>query len=868
MRGVRSLFDPSAADREVADEVTDYLERATQAHIARGLSPDDARRAARLELGNTTAVREQVRTAGWENLISSFLADVRHGARQLRRNPGATAITVLTLALGIGATTAIFSAVNPILFESLPYPEASRVVMIWDVGAEGAHQNGTFATFRELADRNRTFDAIAVMKPWQPTMTGADQAERFDGQSVSADYFRALGVAPALGRDFDAADDRLNAPRVVVVSDAFWRRRLAADRGVIGRPITLDDNSYTVIGVMPAGFDNVLSPDAQLWTPLQYDMSQGRVWGHHLRTIGRLKSGATIAQASGDINAIAKSLIVKHPQAFGHPALGISALQADLTRGVRPALIAVLGAVLLVLIIACVNVMNLLLARGAQRRGEFAMRAALGASRGRMIRQSLTESLLLSLIGGGAGLLVAQSGVRALVALSPPGLPRVSAIAVNGPVFAFTLVVSTVVGLAFGLLPALDAARSSLHAGLQQTSRRSAHGHSAMRRSLVVAEVALALVLLVGSGLLLRSLERFFSVAPGFESSHVLTMQVQTSGHRFDADTVTYRYFAAALEAVRQVPGVTAAGFTSQLPLSGDDEVYGVHLEQDLNPDEERTAFRYAVSPGYLEAMRIPLRRGRMLDEHDDAAAPWAVVINESFAARKFRGTDPIGQHVHVGATTAPWYTVVGVVGDVKQLSLAASRSEAVYVTPTQSPFADRALSLVVRTSGDPAAIAPAVRRAIWSVDKDQPIVRVVTMDALVARSGAERRFAMVIFTAFAIVALVLAAAGIYGVLAGSVAERTREIGVRAALGASRSSIRGLVLRQGMILALIGAVIGLVGAVAASRALVTLLFGVTNLDPVTYVGVSVLLLAVSAVACWVPAWRAARVDPAITLRAE
>jgi putative ABC transport system permease protein len=868
MRGVRSLFDPSAADREVADEVTDYLERATQAHIARGLSPDDARRAARLELGKTTAVREQVRTAGWENLISSFLADVRHGARQLRRNPGATAITVLTLALGIGATTAIFSAVNPILFESLPYPEASRVVMIWDVGAEGAHQNGTFATFRELADRNRTFDAIAVMKPWQPTMTGADQAERFDGQSVSADYFRALGVAPALGRDFDAADDRLNAPRVVVVSDAFWRRRLGADGGVIGRPITLDDNSYTVIGVMPAGFDNVLSPDAQLWTPLQYDMSQGRVWGHHLRTIGRLKSGATIAQASGDINAIAKSLIVKQPQAFGHPALGISALQADLTRGVRPALIAVLGAVLLVLIIACVNVMNLLLARGAQRRGEFAMRAALGASRGRMIRQSLTESLLLSLIGGGAGLLVAQSGVRALVALSPPGLPRASAIAVNGPVFAFTLVVSTVVGLAFGLLPALDAARSSLHAGLQQTSRRSAHGHSAMRRSLVVAEVALALVLLVGSGLLLRSLERFFSVAPGFESSHVLTMQVQTSGRRFDADTITYRYFAAALEAVRRVPGVTAAGFTSQLPLSGDDEVYGVHLEQDLNPDEERTAFRYAVSPGYLEAMRIPLRRGRMLDEHDDAAAPWAVVINESFAARKFRGTDPIGQHVHVGATTAPWYTVVGVVGDVKQLSLAASRSEAVYVTPTQSPFADRALSLVVRTSGDPAAIAPAVRRAIWSVDKDQPIVRVVTMDALVARSGAERRFAMVIFTAFAIVALVLAAAGIYGVLAGSVAERTREIGVRAALGASRSSIRGLVLRQGMILALIGAVIGLAGAVAASRALVTLLFGVTNLDPVTYVGVSVLLLAVSAVACWVPAWRAARVDPAITLRAE
>jgi putative ABC transport system permease protein len=429
--------------------------------------------------------------------------------------------------------------------------------------------------------------------------------------------------------------------------------------------------------------------------------------------------------------------------------------------------------------------------------------------------------------------------------------------------------ITTLIGLVVGLIPALHASRADLQIGLQQSSRRTAGGHQLTRRTLVVAEVALAIVLLVSSGLLLRSLQRLFAVTPGFDASHLLTMQVQTSGHRFD-DSTTHRFFAEALDAVRRVPGVTAAAFTSQLPLSGDSEKYGMHFESSPsgNLEADDGVFRYAVSPGYFETMGIPLRRGRLLDAHDVAGAPVAILINESFAQHKFLDQDPIGQRVRVGPTDGPWYTIVGVVGDVKQTSLAVSQADAVYITPTQWFVADRAMSLVVRARVDAAALAPAIRDAIWSVDKDQPIVRLATMDDLLAASAAERRFALILFEAFGIVALALAATGIYGVLSGSVTERTREIGVRLALGASRGNILALVVRQGMTLTGLGVVIGLSGAMVASQAIVTLLFGVSRLDPITYLGVIALLLGVSVIACWVPAWRAARVDPSITLRAE
>ena len=808
-----------------------------------------------------------------------WVQDFHYALRQLRKNPGFACTAILILGLGIGATTAIFSAVNPILFEPLPYPHASRIMMIWYAAEDGSPIPQTFHTYRELAERNRSFDTIAVMKPWQPTFTGADQPERFDGQRVTDGYFRVLGVAPALGRDFQAADDIPHGPKVVIVSNGLWRRRFGADRTMIGRNIKLDDDPYTVIGIMPAGFDNVLAPSAEFWSPLQYEngnivSQQTREWGHHLRMVGRLTTGASMLQARNDLERIAHTPVSEFPRppwaSMGHGFIANS-LRSDLASGVKPALVAISGAVLLVLLIACVNVTNLLLARGAQRRGEFALRAALGAGRSRLVRQLLAESLLLAALGGALGMMVAQFGVRALVALSPPELPRVDAIRLDGTVFVFALGISALIGLGGGLIPARQASRGNLQMGLQQSSARTAGGPQLTRRTLVVIEFAIALVLLVSAGLLLRSLQRLFAIDPGFDAAHVLTMQVQESGHRFDDDSARARFFAQALEAVHEVPGVASAAFTSQLPLSGDYESFGVQFAADPN-DNSEVGLRYAVSPGYFEAMRIPLRRGRVLDEHDGVGAPLAVLLSESFARRKFPGQDPLGQRLRVGPDIGradrPWGTVVGVVGDVKQASLALSDADAFYTSTTQYAWVDSVQSLVVRMRGDAAANTRAIKNAIWSVDRDQPVVRVSTMDSLLAKSEGERHFVLILFEAFGLVALVLAATGIYGVLSGSVSERMREIGVRVAVGATRGDVLALVIRQALMLTAFGIVIGLAGAMAASQVLITLLFGVSGLDPATYFGVIVLLTGVSLIACGFPAWRAAQIDPATTLRAE
>jgi putative ABC transport system permease protein len=878
LRGLSALLHRHAADKDVADEVEHYLEEATATWMTRGLSPLDARRAARLELGSPSAAREQMRSFGWEHTIHTLLADLHYAARQLLRNPGFAIVATLTVALGIGAATAIFSAVNPILFKPLPYPQAGRLMMIWEMRSDGSPRPVTFGTFHGLQERNRSFDAMAVMKPWQPAMVGTGQPERFEGQRVSADYFRALGISPALGRDFQAAEDQFHGPNVVVLSDRLWRLRFAADRTIVGQQIKLDDNLFTVIGVMPSSFENVLASAAELWAPLQYDPSlpaDGREWGHHLRMVGRLRPGVSGNQAGSELNGILRTLT--HTYANGYDSSGgppdgmvINRLQDDITRAVKPALLAILGAVGLVLLIVCVNVTNLLLALGARRRSEFAMRAALGAGRMRMIRQVLTESLLLSAIGGAFGLAVAALGVRALVALSPPGLPRVGAIHIDSAVFAFGLLITTAIGLIVGLLPALQASVSDPQSGLQQSSRTSAGGRQSTRRALAVSEIALALVLLVTAGLVLRSLQTLFAIDPGFDASHMVTMQVQEYGHRFDTDSARARFLTQALAAVAQVGGVSSAAFTSQLPLSGDFDVYGVEFESHTATAEG--ALRYAVSPGYFETTRIPLLRGRVFDERDTANALGVVLISKSLAQSKFPHQDPIGQRVRVGPNTGhselPWDTIVGVVGNVKQASLAVSQEDAFYIPTTQWPLVDNAPSLVVRTHGDAATLAPVIKNAIWSVDKDQPIVRVATMASLLTASEADRRFALTLFETFGILALVLAAVGIYGVLSGGVNERMREIGVRAALGASRRNILLLVIRQGMTLTGIGIMLGLFGAVVASQLVVSLLYGVSRFDPITYLFVIALLTGVAGIACWVPAWRAAQVDPSITLRAE
>jgi putative ABC transport system permease protein len=853
---------------ELGEEMTFHREQVEKEFEADGMSSEAAHYAAARQFGNSTRLLEQS-----QEIIrfraETAVQDLRYAVRQLRKNPGFATTAIVILALGIGATTAIFSAVNPILFEPLPYPQAGRLTMVWYRASDGSRSDQTFGTYREVAQRSRSFDEVAVIKPWQPAMTSADQPERLEGQRVSVGYFRVLGLGPALGRDFQASDDQLNGPNVVILSDALWRRRFGGDNEIVGRQIPLDDQLFTVVGVMPRKLENVLAPAAEIWAPLQYDMSLGTAWGHHLRMVARLRPNVSIAQARSELDAIARMPVAEFPRARWaalQNGLIVNSLQGDVTGGVKPSLLAIIGAVMLLLLIACVNVTNLLLARSVQRRGEFAMRAALGARRARLLRQLLTESLLLAIIGGALGMLVAQYGVRALIALSPPGLPRANAIVLDGPVLGFAIGVTTLVGLVVGLLPAFNASRRDPRSGLQLSSRAGGANQQLTRRTLVVAEVSLAFVLLVSAGLLLRSLQRLFAIDPGFDSSHLLTMQVQASGHRFDKDA-TDRFFTQALEAVRQVPGVSAAAFTSQLPLSGDDDEYGVRFDGD-DPNMGYSVFRYAVSPSYFQTAGIPLRRGRAIDERDAAGAPLAVVVSESLAKSKFAGRDPIGQRLHIGPANAPWFIIVGVAGNVRQASLALSQTWAVYIATKQSWFVDNELSFVARVHGDAAALAPAIREAIWSVDKDQPIVRVATMDNLLAATEAQRHFASILFETFAVMALLLAAVGLYGVLSGNVNERMRELGVRSALGAPRNNILGLVIRQGMLLTAIGIAIGIGGAVAASQALVTLLFGISPVDPTTYLGVVALLLGVSMVACWVPAWHASRVDPAIILRAE
>jgi putative ABC transport system permease protein len=870
-RGFRALVRRHAADREIADEVDHYLEETTAAYQAQGLAPADARRAARRDLGSQAAVQEQMRGTGWEHALETTFADLRHGGRRLRHNPGFTLVATVTLALGVAASTAIFSAVKPILIDALPYPRADRLAMIWDAGA-GRRNDVTFGTFREVAARSRSFQALAVMAAWQPSLAGSAEPQRLDGQRVSSDYFRVLAMAPALGRDFQPADDTPDAAPVAVISDGLWRR-LGGMPELVGQFVKLDGANVTVIGVMPRSFENVLSPSAEIWRPLRYDHTlpaTGPEWGHHLRMVGRIRPGVAADAAHQELSALARtpiSSVARPPWANLRDGFLVVPLQDEMTREVKPALAAVVTASLLLLAIACVNVVNLVLARGIERRAEFATRAALGASRGRLLRQLLAEALVLAGLGGTLGLALAHAAVVTIIALSPPDLPRLGAIRVDSAAFVFAAVLSVGIGLIVTIVPGVYALAGAAPAASSQAAR-IVSGHQRARRILVVAEVALALVLLVGAGLLVRTVRHLLAVAPGFRPEGVLTLQVQATGEQFRNNAATRRFFAQALDAVRQLPGVSAAAMTTQLPLTGDAEMWGVHLQS--SPTQagggDRSALVYTITPEYLNVMGISLQRGRVINDRDTASAPLAVLLSASFAQRRFPGQNPIGQRLHIGPDTGPWFTVVGVVGDVKQASLAVAPADAVYVADAQWALPARAMWFTVRTAGAPAPLVPAIRRAIWSVDKTLPIVRVATMNERVNASTIEQQFVMVLFEAFAGIALVLATIGIYGILAGSVAERTREIGLRSALGATRASILGMVLRQALIVTGTGLAVGTLIAAGASRGLETMLFGVSRGDTLTYGAVIALLIAASLLGCCVPGWRAVRIDPSVALR--
>jgi putative ABC transport system permease protein len=799
--------------------------------------------------------------------------DTRLAIRGLIRGPGFALIAVVTLALGMGATSAIYSVAKPVLFSPLPYRAPERLVMVWEKEASGADSNTGFATFADVRRDARTLESVAAIGYWSVTVTGDGRPERLVGQRVSAGFFPLLGVEPEVGRAFLPEEDSPTARAVVILGHALWKRRFGGDPSVVGRAVTLSGDSYEVVGVLPADFESLLAPEAQVWRPLRYDVSQS--WAcrtcRHLRAIARLAPGVSLVEAEQELDALSARYVAAHPTEYEVAGMRLEPLREQVVKQARPALRLVLGAAALVLLIACANVANLLFARAVRRAPEFAVRSALGAGRWRIARQMLIESVVLGIAGGVAGLLVALWSVRVLVTFAPPELPRLGVVGVDGGVLLFAGLVAVGGGLLFGVLPAAIAGRTDLLQRMGAGRRvAGARRRRALRAGLVVSEVALALALTAGAGLLVRSLDRLFAVDAGFDPADLLTMELQAAGPEYDDDATVVAMEARLLDAVLAIPGVESAGLVSQLPLGGNFDRWGVRIEDRplANPSQAPGADRYSISPGYIRAMRIPVLSGRAITEADREGALPVVLINETFAERYWPGEDPIGARVHLGAEDSPWRTIVGVVGDVRHTALDAPLAPQIYLPIRQSPWADTQIALAVRSDGDPGSFADPVRRAVWSADADLAITRVLPAPRLVRASAARRDFALRIFAAFAIVALLLAGAGIFGVLSGVVAERTREIGVRTALGATRANVLGLVVGQGMRIAGLGLVLGVAIALGCARLLRGLLFGVQPDDPATLAAVSAILALVALIACAVPALRAARTDPVRTLRTD
>ena len=825
--------------------------------------------------------REQARRArratpaghAGESMLASFRSDLRHATRLLGRSPGFTALCVLTLGVGIGATTAIFSVVNPLLLSGLPYREPDRLVSISERDSDGSPSNVGFVTYADLVERSRSLESAAAIGGWGPTLSEPGNAERVGGQRVSWTYFGMLGIKPAVGRDFRLDDDSpAAAARAVILTHGLWSRRYGGDSSIVGQAIPIDGMPHDVVGVLPASFDNVLSPTAQIFRVLRYEPSQS--WAcrtcRHLRMVGRLRDGVTHEQAAAELGALMTSLEAEHPRDYPAAGVHLVTVQERVTGRLRPVLFAVAGATAIVLLIAVANVANLQLARAMRRENEFAIRAALGAGRGRLAQQLVAEGMILAALGGMAGLMIAYVALPALVARLPEELPRLGAIRIDRWALATAAGVSLVIAFLVGLAPAWRGGRASVFETLRGGTRSAGSHRLVARGGLVVAEVALAMILLAGAGLLSRTLVELYAVDAGFEPKGLLTLEAQATGPKYDTRAALFAHHDRLREAVLAVPGVESVGIASQLPLGGNMDTYGIRAQDKPldNPALAPDADRYTVSHDFMRTMRIPLVRGRYFTPFDrDSTAP-VVIVSEALAQKVWPAEDALGKRVQLGDPASPWREVVGIAANVRHSGLDAEVTQQIYIPERQWQFADNQVALVARTSGDPVSIADEVRLAVRSVDPDQPVMRLATMDQVIARSTAQRSLALILFAAFAGIALLLAAAGIYGVLAGHVAERTREIGVRTALGATPWTIVRLVVVQGARLAVLGLGLGLAGALAFGRLLSAMLYGVGAGDPWTLVAVSAVLAAVAVAACLVPARRALRVDPVTALRAE
>ena len=875
-----------AREAEIVEELAQHLDDVYERSLKAGLSEAEAKRAALKELADTELQREMRRSQkpaseapvagrGRTNVLADFLHDLRYAIRQQRKNPAFTIVAVITLALGIGANTAIFSVVNTILLQPLPYKDPERLVLVWEENAKQGYPTDTptAANFGDWRDQNQLFEGMAAMAPDSFNLTGSGDPERLEGRRVSASFFPLLGVDPHIGRAFTAAEDQPNSGHVLLLSYGLWQRRFGGDAGVVGKTLNLNGAGYTVVGVMPPRFQ-FPTPDDEVWVPIAFTQEQAADRNsHYLKVLGRLKPGVTLAQAQAEMSTIATRLQQQYPKTNTDLGAVITPLHEQIVGDIKPALLILLGAVGLVLLIACANVANLLLARAAVRQKEIAVRVALGARRRRLIRQFLTESVLLSTLGGLVGLAIAYGGLVVLKSFIPENISQARAISIDYKVLGFTLLVSVATGLVFGLAPAIQAVRFNQIETLKEGGRDAATGGSGkrLRSLLVMAEVAISLVLLIGAGLLINSFLRLRNVDPGFRAENLLTMKIVLPEPKYEKWKMRSTFYSDLIQRVQSLPGVKSAAVTTNLPLYSQGNSIGVRIEgkPEPPPGQELIVTTRIISNGYLDTMSIPLLKGRQLTDQDTDNSQNVAVVSETMARRFWPGEEVVGKRVSIGKVRSQedWIQVIGVAKDVRQFELNDDPKPQMYLTYRQFGFFD-AQDLVVKTDVDPASMASAVRNAVWEIDKDQPISNIRTMETILAESIARQRFSMLLLAIFAGVALVLAAVGIYGVMSYSVAQRTHEIGIRMALGAQTMTVLKLAIGYGLKLVLAGIAIGLIAAFALTRVMSTLLFGVTATDPTTFALISLLLIAVAAIASYIPARRATRVNPIIALRYE
>ena len=810
--------------------------------------------------------------------METLLQDTRYGVRMMRKSPMVTLVAVISLALGISANTVIFSVINTILLKSLPFHEPDRIALIWgNIPTEGKDRSQVSATdVDDWRHQNSVFEDVTTYGGWSATLLGEGEAERIQGLQVGDGYFSIMKATPLIGRVFLPEEQEDGKDQVIVLGYGLWQRRFAGDPNVVGQKINLSGKPYEVVGVLPAEFQplpkSLVDPRGEFYRPVAEPHDENQRSARHLRALARLKPGVTLAQAQADMNVIAGRIAQQHPKDNTGYGVRVTTLTEDTVGGLRPTLLTLFGAVAFVLLIACANVGNLLLVRSAARQKEVAIRCALGASRSRLVCQFLTESIMLAMLGGVLGLLLALWGVSFVESIGSQVTPLLTGIRIDARVLGFTLIISVVTGVVFGLAPAIKASNPSLNETLKEGGRSSGAQaiHNRLRSVLVMSEVAMALVLLISAGLLIKSVMRLRNVNPGFAAEQRLTMNVTVPRAKYPNSQQWVSFYNQLSERLEARPGIESAGFTSVLPLSGNFDGRGLAVEDHPKPEgEEFDVDLYIVTPGYARTMAIQFLRGRALSEQDVETTPPVALINETMAREMWPEQDPIGKRIKFPGSAKnpqPWRIVTGVVRDVKQYAL--DRKEPMQIYLPEAQFPTSFMTLVVHTSGDPRRLIAAVRNTVYEMDKDQVVYNISTMEELLADSISLRRFSMLLLMIFAGVALMLAGIGIYGVISYGVAQRTHEIGVRLALGARRVDIIRLVVGQGMAMTLGGAGIGLVATFALTRLLEGLLFNVTATDPVTIVSITAILTIVALGACFVPARRAARVDPMVSLRYE